>query len=285
MLTQQSFSRLTLSLDIVKRISGGLLDGYHELAIVKHEIDLCDTLTIENAPAIEVECNIAAVPRDRRNLCWQAIELVRSECAIKQCARVTLQKKIPVMGGLAGGSSNAAATLELCNRLWRLGLTRDKLCELGRKLGMDVPYYFFGNTVLDTEAGGTIRPVETNIALDFILVLPSFGVETREAYARLDYSKLNSHAARTGSMLDAFVRNDARGVIKEIHNDFEASVFAEHPRLRTIKQTLLELGCLNAGMSGSGSTIFGIAKSRRHAQEIQRRLEFISLVAASKLAS
>jgi len=278
---QRSYTRLTLALDIMGRISEGPLAGYHELATVKHQIDLFDTISIEPAGELTVECTHPDVPSDERNICHKAVMLVQREYCVDRQVCVRIDKKIPVMGGLAGGSANAATTLTLLNSLWDLQLDTGELMRLGKMLGMDVPFYFLGKTAFDTEAGGVCEAIPTAVQLTFVLAFPDFGVSTAEAYRGIDYSFIGSKYVATEKMRQFFLANDRSLVVSCIHNDFEQSVFRQYPKCASIKQELIDAGCETAVLSGSGSTLFGIARDRDHAAEIGKKLSCRSMVVSS----
>jgi 4-diphosphocytidyl-2-C-methyl-D-erythritol kinase len=268
-LVAQSYTRLTLALDIVRKLTSGPLAGYHELAVVKHQIDLCDTIEMSSADATSVQCDDPRVPCDQSNICWKAVDLVRKTLGRREHVAIRIDKRIPVMGGLAGGSANAATTLMLLNDLWKLGLTRGLLQRLGRDLGMDVPYYFTGGTAFDTEAAGELRSLRNDLSFIFVLVVPKFGVSTADAYAGIDYSQIARSRDKTDRMVRALADGDRKTVIQTVHNDFEHSVFVRHPKLRQLKERLRRAGCPAAFMSGSGSTIVGIAGDRAQAEQVR----------------
>ena len=269
---RHSYTRLTLALDIIGRIKEGPWAGYHELAAIKHQIDLYDTIIIEPASKLSFECNDPQVPCNEKNLCLQAVTLLQKEYRVNRQVRIMVEKRIPVMGGLAGGSANAATTLQLLNELWKLRLSVRRLMDLGRMLGMDVPYYFTGGTVFDTEAKGFIEPLPTKINQTFVLAIPDFGVSTIEAYEGIDYGAIGHKRDITEQMLHYCLANNRQGVVSSIHNDFEESVFARHPRLKAIKRELLDAGCEAAALSGSGSTLFGIASDMEQAASVQKKI-------------
>ncbi|MCX7725269.1 MAG: 4-(cytidine 5'-diphospho)-2-C-methyl-D-erythritol kinase [Chitinispirillaceae bacterium] len=279
MIEKKSYTRITLALDIVDKIESGKYKGYHELSVIKHQIDLCDTIIIEPSSHLSMECNNPAVPCDERNLCLQAVTLLQEELKIDKQVKITLYKQIPVMGGLAGGSANAATTLLALNEMWKLHLSLKQLIELGRKLGMDVPYYFLGKTAFDSEAGGFLEPIPTDIKFTFVLALPDFGVSTADAYRRIDYKKINKKRHLTEEMKKNLLENNREGVLRCIHNDFEESVFLSYPALQKIKEEMIKAGCLAVSLSGSGSTIFGIASDLQHAVKIQKELSCKSIIA------
>jgi 4-diphosphocytidyl-2-C-methyl-D-erythritol kinase len=280
-LSEKSFTRVTLALDIIGKIQAGPFAGFHDLTTVKHTIDLHDVITMEESTDMRCVCDDPAVPQDASNVCWKACDRLKELFHIDHCVTITIQKHIPVKGGLAGGSANAATTLRLCNELWGLGLDRDSFISIARDIGMDVPFYFSGNTAFDTEAGQTLTPIETSMRLAMILVVPDFGVSTAEAYRGIDYSRIARQKSRTMEMVKALGKNDRPGVIDAMHNDFELSVFRDHPALGRMKKTLLDNGCPAAIMSGSGSTIVGILDSPKDFEGIRSKIGVKSILAVS----
>ncbi len=281
MLIEKSYTRLTLALDIIRKIKKGKFKGYHELNIIKHQIDLHDVISIELSDRLTIKCNNPEVPLNRDNICWQAAMKLKQQFAIPENVQITIKKNIPVKGGLAGGSTNAATVLSMLNTLWRLELSRKQLCTIGRTIGMDVPFYFFGKTALDTESTGIIKPIDTDITFDFVLATPDFGVSTKEAYHKIKYDKIGKNIEQTSRMKFALQENDKERAISTMHNDFELSVFNQYTALNQVKKELLKAGCLNVSMSGSGSTLVGIAKDIEHAKWIKKHFPMESIIAST----
>jgi 4-diphosphocytidyl-2-C-methyl-D-erythritol kinase len=279
--TAKSYTRITLALDIVGKLESGPFAGYHELATVKHRIDLHDTLTVEESNEMRIACNNPLVPTNASNICWKVVDLVKKEFGIGRNVAIAIEKNIPVQGGLAGGSANAATMFLILRDLWNLDIDDKRLIELARPAGMDVPFYFLGGTAFDAEAGGTLTPIATDLRFDAILVMPDFGVSTSEAYRGLDYSRTGGNRGKTLAMRESFLANDRAGVVAALHNDFELSVFARYPRLRKIKKRLLDAGCAGAVMSGSGSTVLGILRTSGDFKEIQREVGLKSMLVSS----
>ena len=281
MLTSNSYTRITLSLDILRKLTEGSLSGYHELGIIKHQIDLYDIISIEPSSEMIIECNDLAVPCDRRNLCWKAVDLIKNAFKIKENVSIRLEKQIPAMGGLAGGSANAATMLLMLNEMWGLNLDTNRLMEYGKMLGMDVPYYFYGATAFDSETTGIFEPIDNDLEFTFVLALPEFGVSTAQAYSSLNYQIVGKSTDATEKMKAGFRTNDQDLVAQCMHNDFEYSVFDAYPRLALLKKELLNAGCINAALSGSGSTIVGIAKDRHSARMIQQKVDCKTIVTST----
>jgi len=192
MVSAISHTRLTLALDIIGKLTEGDFAGYHELGIIKQKITLGDTISIKESEEIRVTCSFPGVPEDSSNICWQAVELIQRECGISTNVEMVIDKVIPVQGGLAGGSTNAATVLMLLDELWGLGLTFEDKITLGKKLGMDVPFYFTDGCAFDSEATGVLEPIVHSLNMAFALVVPPFGVSTADAYRGIDYSAVGS---------------------------------------------------------------------------------------------
>jgi 4-diphosphocytidyl-2-C-methyl-D-erythritol kinase len=281
-LSAESHTRVTFALDIIGKIRTGPLAGFHELAALKHQISLYDIITVEESRKMQIACNHPAVPCNEKNICWKACDVLKKSLGITHNVTITIEKTIPVQGGLAGGSANAATVFMLLNDLWGLGLDNKKMSDLSRQTGMDVPFYFTGGTALDTEAGGTLEPIATSLYFDLVLILPDFGISTAQAYAALDYSLICRDKDKTTAMKRAFAANDADTVARSVHNDFELSVFPRYPLLAEIKKRLLAAGCTAAVLSGSGSTVVGILNSPADYEKIKTRVGFKSLFVTTK---
>lgn len=282
-IVRQSPARITLSLDIIQKVTKGKFSGYHELGIIKQKLELLDQVSVKEADRFSLSCSDSKIPTDKRNVCTQAYDLLKSRCGMEKSASIYIEKHIPAEGGLAGGSSNAATTLLALNELWGLGLTQSKLISLGREIGMDVPFFCIpDNNAYDTEVTGILEPIETSLRFYFVLVFPSFGVSTQEAYREIDYALIAKDRLKTKTLKEALVQDRKQDIVENIHNDFEISVFYKYPRLRKMKQDILEAGALSVSMTGSGSTLFGIARDRDHAQEIASRLPYKTAITVTR---
>jgi 4-diphosphocytidyl-2-C-methyl-D-erythritol kinase len=169
----------------------------------------------------------------------------------------------------------------LLRELWGLDLDKNRLMALSRTVGMDVPFYFAGSTALDTEAAGTLTPVETPLRFDAVLVTPGFGVSTKEAYANIDYSLIGRDRQKTLAMRDCLLAGDRAGVVAAMHNDFEQTVFLRYPMLPVIKKRLLDAGCASAVLSGSGSSMVGILNSPDDFERVRREIGMQSILVSS----
>lgn len=259
----RAHAKLNLSL----RVLGPRPDGYHELRTVFQSIGLHDTLTcLAQQGPFRLLCRRGGVPLDDGNLIWQAAErLWRHLGKPGEPADVSvfLEKEIPVGAGLGGGSSDAAAALLALSELWTAGLASGELAALAAELGADVPFFFHGGTMLGLGRGDQLRPLPDRPACWVVLLVPPFGVSTREAYGW--------HTADGGSLGGA--AHEASPAAEDAMNDLEAAVWRRHPEILEAKTALERAGASRAAMSGSGSAVFGLFETRRRALAAARRLE------------
>ncbi len=275
----RAHAKINLSL----RVLGVRADGYHELRTIFQSIALHDTLTIRRARGpFRLTMDDPACPGDETNLIWRAAERLWTASGRRGAPRdvaIAVAKSIPMQAGLGGGSSDAAAALQALARLWRIdeALARD----VGAELGADIPFFFEGGTVLGLARGDLLFPLLDRPRAFVVLVLPDFGVSTREAFGWSDESRGPERAApRTQSgrphVARAFQARDRRrgwaaGQV-EIINDLEAPVVARHPEIGRIISALRRAGAEQAAMSGSGSAVFGLFLARTAAVEAGQRL-------------
>jgi 4-diphosphocytidyl-2-C-methyl-D-erythritol kinase len=249
-----AYAKLNLGLRVLYRRP----DGYHELRTVFQTISLADRLQIELAPARTTRIVIAGTPEIKDNLVEHACRLALEAMKIHANVCITLNKKIPMGGGLGGGSSDAAATLLALPVLARKALPADRQQELASQLGSDVPFFLHGGTALGLGRGGELYPLPDRPATHGLLVVPNVHSSTAEAYRDISPTLTS---IRLQNKMVSFQREiwgaggNQTGVDE---NDFEEVVFARHPELKRIKQRLSRLGAKPAAMTGSGSAIFGI---------------------------
>jgi 4-diphosphocytidyl-2-C-methyl-D-erythritol kinase len=256
--------------NLVLEVLGKRDDGYHELVTVMQTVDLSDRITLEDADILELRSNAPDVPADGRNLALKAATALRDAAGVTGGARITLDKRIPVAAGLGGGSADAAAVLLGLNRLWQLRWPVARLDEVATGLGMDVPFFLRGGTALATGRGERIERLRGR-SLGLVLVNPRFAVSTAEMYARVTPAMYTDgrHAKTLCGGLGG--RSPAR-LAASLYNGLQEAAVAAHPPIGRMRAALLAAGALGALMSGSGPTVFGVARSFEHARQIRRRL-------------
>src|SRR5881409_959631 len=270
--------RLVLSaaakINLALEVLGKRDDGYHEVATVMQAVDLSDRLVIEDAPVLELRVSAPDVPSDGSNLVVRAARALQAAAVVSRGARITLDKRIPVAAGLGGGSADAAAVLLGLNRLWRLRWPVARLDTVATGLGMDVPFFLRGGTALATGRGERIERLRGR-SLGLVLVNPRFAVSTAEMYGRVTPA-MYTDGRRVKTLVGMLESRSAARVAASLYNGLEEAAVAAHPAIRRVRAALLAAGALGALMSGSGPTVFGVARSFEHARQIRRRLTRVS---------
>jgi len=240
----RAFAKINRSLEVL----GVRPDGFHELRTVFQSIALHDTIAIRAVPgAFQLTCDEPACPADRSNLVWRAAEQVWKAAGRRGVPRgvsIQLTKRIPLQAGLGGGSSDAATALRALGRLWRVH--PDRVRAIGSALGADIPYFFEGGTALGLDRGDLLFPLVDAPRAWVVLVIPSFGVSTKDAFAWWD-------------------RDGARPAGQAI-NDLQAVVAKRHPEIGRLVRALERAGASHAAMTGAGSAVFGLFPTRTGAQ-------------------
>lgn len=263
--------RASAKVNLVLEVLGKRPDGYHELSTVMQAVDLFDRLTVEAAATITLETSEPALPTDDRNLVVRAARLLQEAAGIEAGARIVLDKRIPLAAGLGGGSSDAAAALLGLNRLWGLRWRRERLVELAVKLGMDVPFFLGRGRALGTSRGEVLAALPGVGGYALVLVNPGVGLSTQEVYGRVPPG-WRAESDGTKRMLDALKKRNVVRVAGALTNHLEHWVEPAMPVIGRMKAALLAAGALGAAMSGSGPTVFGLARSLDQARQIQRRV-------------
>jgi len=225
-----AFAKINLSLNVFEKRS----DNFHELESIMQSVSLCDYVTvIPTASGIEISCDDPTIPLNEQNTCYKAAKLALKSGGVK----IYIEKNIPVAAGLAGGSADAAAVLLALNAP-----------ELAAQVGSDVPFCLVGGTCLVKGRGEIVEPIEPWPPTYYILVYPDIRISAKQAYEKFDQLKIR--------------------VPEGIKNDLEPGVVDLFPMIGEIKEKLVKLGCSEAQMSGSGSTVFGLAKHKADAEKI-----------------
>jgi 4-diphosphocytidyl-2-C-methyl-D-erythritol kinase len=259
-------AKVNLALEILGRRA----DGYHEVITVMQAVELSDRVVLADAEPLELRTTAPGIPTDASNLAVRAALALREAAGVERGVRITLDKRIPVAAGLGGGSSDAAAVLLGLNRLWRLRWPIAKLADVAVSLGMDVSFFLRGGAALATGRGEKLDRIR-GMALALVLVNPRYASSTAEAYGRLTPS-MYTDGAHARAVAAAVGSRRADRVARSLYNGLEAAVAPTQPEIGRMKAALLAAGALGALMSGSGPTVFGIARSLDHARQIQRRV-------------
>ncbi len=273
LLTLSANAKINLTLDIL----GTREDGYHEVAMIMQEISLHDTLSMGKinqgiSLTIAIEGQQGTLPADESNLCWKAAALVQKEYNLQEGVEIHLTKRIPMAAGLAGGSADAAAVLKGMNHLFRLGMTEARICELGARLGSDIPFCVMGGTMLATGRGEVLTRLPSFPRLSVVLAKPPVGVSTAWAYKTYDAGYDGPHPDNE-AMLAAIHEGDAHKAVGLLCNVLEGVTETEHPVIADYKRLMMEHGAMASMMSGSGPTVFGLVREKQQAWHLADTLK------------
>jgi 4-diphosphocytidyl-2-C-methyl-D-erythritol kinase len=242
--------------------------------MIMQTVGIHDTLVLTRRPegGIVLRTDSSELGEDKDNLICRAAKLMQEEFSLKEGVEITLTKRIPVAAGMAGGSTDAAATLAGMNRLFALDCGSDKLKALGVKLGADVPYCIEGGTALSEGIGEALTALPPAPDCFVAVVKPDISVSTKYVYEHLHVDKLEHHPNIDG-MAEAIRQGDLQGVCSRMENVLETVTQKEYPVIAKLKETLLQAGAMNALMSGSGPTVFGIFDREDTAAEAIRQIQ------------
>ncbi|GEN34575.1 4-(cytidine 5'-diphospho)-2-C-methyl-D-erythritol kinase [Aneurinibacillus danicus] len=262
-------AKINLTLDVLAKRP----DGYHEIEMVMTTIDLADRLTIyrRSEDKITLDCTVSYLPLDQRNHVYQAARLVKERYGVTEGVHIHIDKQIPIAAGLAGGSSDAAATIKGLNRLWNLGMSVEEMAELGSQVGSDVSFCVYGGTALARGRGEKIERIPTPPPCWVILAKPPIGVSTSEVYGALRIDDLNE-GRKSAEMVEAIRQGDFAGVCRALGNHLESVTLDMHPQVRQIKERMLRFGADGVLMSGSGPTVFALTERESRMNRIYNGL-------------
>ncbi len=261
-LTIKAPCKINLSLDIC----GLLPNGYHEMDMVMQTVGLCDTLTIgiREEEGIVMTCSDESLACDESNICVRCAKAFYEYTKLPQQARIHLEKKIPMMAGLGGGSADGAAVLCGLNKLHETKLTCEELCEIGFKIGADIPFCIKGGTQRVQGAGEKMSPApKLNEDIYVLIAKPTFPVSTKLAFQGFDEQK-NPQRADVDGMMSALEHGDFEEIAGKLSNVFEP--FCRPEEIGKLKKIMLEQGAAGALMSGSGSAVFALFKDKTKAE-------------------
>lgn len=271
----RALAKINLGLDVLRRRE----DGYHELRMIMQTINMYDQLDMEISEerGIHITSNLPFIPTNENNLVYKAAKLLMDEFQVEQGLKVDLQKFIPVAAGMAGGSSDAAAAMIGVNRLFGLGLSVKELMKRGVKVGADVPYCLLRGTALAEGIGEKLRPLPPCPDCYVLIGKPGINVSTKFVYENLRANELKEHPP-IDRMLEALQWHNLYKTADYMGNVLETVTIPKYPVIEEIKNHMKEHGALNAMMSGSGPTVFGLFDDKETAERACEELR------ASRLA-
>ncbi len=271
----KAYGKINLGLDVL----GKRDDGYHDLDMIMQSVDLHDVITItkNDSGEITVKSSTSKIPNDKSNLAYRAAKLLMEEFNIEKGVEIEIEKNIPISGGMAGGSADCAAVLKGMNKLFKLKLTEQQLMARGVRLGADVPFCIMGKTARAEGIGEVLTPITNKLKGYLVIAKPPISVSTGFAYGQIDKVKIKNRPDTEG-IIEAIKENDLNSLAKTICNVFEEVTIPEHKEIEEIKTKLKDCGALNAMMSGSGPTVFGIFEDKKKAVEAIDRIKELDVL-------
>lgn len=268
----RAHGKINLGLDVVRKRE----DGYHEVKMIMQTVGIYDGIDIMRkggkSREIEIETNLRYLPTNEGNLAYRAANMLMEEFDINEKLYMRIRKMIPVAAGMAGGSADCAAVLRGINTMYSLGLSTEELQKRAVKLGADIPYCVMEGTALSQGIGEILTPLPPMPSCSIILVKPYVNVSTKMVYGNLRASELTYHPDIDG-MVEAIKKGDLYGITSRMGNVLETVTEVEVPIISQIKKEMIEQGAVNALMSGSGSTVFGIYDDEEKARYTYGRMK------------
>jgi len=266
-------------------------DGYHEVTTVFHAVSLSDDVTVRTADLLSLHVigeGVDQVPLDERNLAWQAAELMAEHVGRAPDVQIVIEKSIPVAGGMAGGSADAAAVLVAMNSLWELGVPRPDLHAMAAELGSDVPFALHGGTALGTGRGEDLAAVLARNTFHWVLALGSGGLSTAAVYAEIDRLRKTGSPPRHDDpepLLTALSAGDPHALAPLLGNDLQPAALSLEPGLRRTLRAGHEAGALAGLVSGSGPTCAFLCASAQSAVDVGAELAGAGVCRTVRVAS
>ncbi|MBE5940731.1 MAG: 4-(cytidine 5'-diphospho)-2-C-methyl-D-erythritol kinase [Lachnospiraceae bacterium] len=268
---ERAHGKINVGLDVLRKRE----DGYHEVKMVMQTVGIYDGIDITRSPGereITIETNLKYLPTGEGNLAYRAANMLMEEFGINEKVHIKMKKMIPVAAGMAGGSADCAAVFRGVNKLFNLGLSLQDLKERGVKLGADVPYCIEEGTALCEGIGEKLTTLPPMPDCRIILVKPHINISTKYVYENLRANELTYHPDIDG-MVCAIKNNDLYGVTDRMGNVLETVTETEYGIITELKDKLKKMGAVNAIMSGSGSTVFGIYDDNDKAMEAYKYMK------------
>lgn len=276
----KAYAKINLFLDV----TGRRADGYHDIKSLMQTVSLYDLVTVstdEDAPfVITISCDNENVPCNEKNLAYRAADRFYEAFGKRSATHIKIEKNIPMEAGLAGGSTDAAAVLIALNRIFGEPFSKERLCEVGKKLGADVPFCILGGSAEVSGIGDVLSPISDLRSLFFVVAKHGAGVSTPAAYGLLDEifgGFAGEYAGGTAEKgcyetLLSELREGSTAPVRSVYNIFEKAILPRHKDALELKELLLSSGAEIAMMSGSGPSVFGVFRDMRSAECAAARL-------------
>lgn len=266
-----AYAKINLSLDVL----GKRENGYHELSMIMQQIDLKDIISITEISEqnkIIINSNNPRVPLDSTNIVYKAWEILSNRYDINKGVCIDIQKNIPLAGGLAGGSTDAAAVLKGLNEIWNLRLADKELMNISLEIGSDIPFCIMGGTALAEGIGEKLTPLKSFAGKYILIANPGVEVSTAYVYKNLDLKSIKERP-NIKNIIEYIEKDNIQSLAKEMKNVLETVSIDKYPIINEIKSDMIDKGAIGSLMSGSGATVFGIFDDKDKLNYCKKNLE------------
>jgi len=269
MVKEKAYAKINLFLNVMKK----RIDGFHDLEMVMASLDFYDILTFKNNKSkdIVIISDVEVSKKLEDNTIYKIAKFLKEEFKIDKGVTINLTKNIPISAGLGGGSADAAATFRGLNKLWKLELSFKEMASLSSDFGSDIPFCIYNKLAIARGKGEDLGFIDNKIKANVILINPNIEISTKEVFEKVDISKIQNH--KISGMTSAIYNKNYKLLFTELHNSLEQITFEIEPKIREIKNKLIDLGLDGALMSGSGATVFGLSRSKSKVKEVIESIE------------
>lgn len=259
MVKEKAYAKINLFLNVVSK----RFDGYHDLEMVMASLELHDKLTFKKTDDhdITVRSNVKITQSPKTNIVYKIAAFLKEEFDIKEGVEIYIEKHIPIAAGLGGGSADAAATLRGLNKLWKLNLSLEDMAKIGANYGADIPFCVYNKLCVAKGKGEELMFLNTKLKLPILLVNPNIKVSTKDVFEKVKQEEIVER--KISDMTSAIYNKNFELIVRELHNSLESITFEMEPKVKEIKHQMIDWGLDGALMCGSGSTVFGLAKSKK----------------------
>ena len=266
--TVKGYAKVNLTLDVLSKRP----DGYHDISTIMRTVDIFDIVEISlTDQGIELSTSLDFLPTDEKNIAYRAAQAIFSETGIQKGAKIHITKNIPCGAGMGGGSADGAAVLVLLNELLGYPVSKERLLEIGAKIGADVPFCIKCGTCLAEGIGEVLTKISAKGSIPVVVVKPEVSISTPLMYKKLDEREIIKRPD-TKAMIKALQEGSTEKIADLLYNVMEDAAIEEHPVISEIKESLIKKGALNAIMTGSGSAVFGIFRTTEEADRCANEL-------------
>ncbi len=264
MIKEKAYAKINLFLNVIEK----RVDGFHDLEMVMASIDFFDTLSFKllDKKEIIIDSSVQITKNPKDNLVYKVVEFIQREFEVEKGVHITIDKKIPISAGLAGGSADAAAALRGVNKLWKLELSLDDLAKFGIQFGSDIPFCIYNKLCVARGRGEELLFLDKKINLPILLINPNERISTKEVFSRVKADQLVYK--KIGDMTAGIYNKNVDLISRELFNSLEPIAFELEPKVKEIKHQIRDLGIEGVLMSGSGATVFAISQHKKKLKAI-----------------